>query len=515
MKTLIAALLFSLPACAWSLTVSVYHTSDVHGWYFSRPAKWDKDNSTRTIGGFAALSSLVKTEKNPYMLLDSGDTFQGTPEGTLTKGMATAELMTQLGYSASAVGNHDYDYSEANLRKVISASAFPWLGANVYVRETGASADYLKPYTVVEKGGKRIAVIGIAGRHTATSTLPSHVNHLDFRDEAAEAARWTEEVRKTEKPDAVVMLVHAGFGGDLYGQVEISTWTFPDDRLAYGTLPIARAAKPEVLLGGHNHVGMKKGYFDRQSGTLLSESYFGLTSVTKVDLNFDDKTGRFTGASAELIPLWTDVTGEDPAVLKTLKTFSAQVDKEMSAKLGESAADLTVSKTGLDSAIGNWFADAMRRQSGTDIALQNTAGIRAELRKGDVTIRDIFQVMPFENTLVKLTMTGDQLKRLMADNLRGGFAKLQVSGMKVSFRKGEKGAQDIKLERNGAEIGPEEKLTVATNNYLTTGGTGGKVFGEAESSDDTMVPIRDLLIKDIQANPVKDLPEGGRIALLE
>ncbi|MHB0995775.1 MAG: bifunctional metallophosphatase/5'-nucleotidase, partial [Elusimicrobiales bacterium] len=316
MKTLIAALLFSLPACAWSLTVSVYHTSDVHGWYFSRPAKWDKDNSTRTIGGFAALSSLVKTEKNPYMLLDSGDTFQGTPEGTLTKGMATAELMTQLGYSASAVGNHDYDYSEANLRKVISASAFPWLGAIVYVRETGASADYLKPYTVVEKGGKRIAVIGIAGRHTATSTLPSHVNHLDFRDEAAEAARWTEEVRKTEKPDAVVMLVHAGFGGDLYGQVEISTWTFPDDRLAYGTLPIARAAKPEVLLGGHNHVGMKKGYFDRQSGTLLSESYFGLTSVTKVDLNFDDKTGRFTGASAELIPLWTDVTGEDPAVLK-------------------------------------------------------------------------------------------------------------------------------------------------------------------------------------------------------
>lgn len=515
MKKLIAALLFSLPACAWSLTIPVYHTSDVHGWYFSRPAKWDKANSTRTIGGFAALSSMLKSEKNPYILLDSGDTFQGTPEGTLTKGLATAKLMTQLGYSASAVGNHDYDYSEENLRKVVSASSFPWLGANVYVKETGAPAGYLKPYTVVERGGKRIAVIGIAGRHTATSTLPSHVKHLEFRDEADEAARWTEQVRKTEKPDAVVLLVHAGLGGDVYGQVEISTWTFPADKVSYGTLPVARAAKPEVLLGGHNHVGMLKGYLDKESGTLLSESYFGLTSVTKIDLNFDDKTGKFTGATAELVPLWTDVTGEDPAVLETLKAFSAQVDKEMSAKLGESAVDLTASKAGLDSDIGNWFADAMRRQSGADVALQNTAGIRAELRKGDVTVRDIFQVMPFENTLVKLTMTGDQLKRLMADNLKGGFAKLQVSGMKVSFRKGEKGAQDIKLERNGAEIKPEEKLTVVTNNYLTTGGTGGKVFGEAEKSEDTMVPIRDLLVKDIQANPVKALPEGGRIVLLE
>ena len=514
MKKLIAAFILSLPVSAWSLTVSVYHTSDVHGWYFSRPAKWDKENSTRTIGGFPALSALVKSEKNPYILLDSGDTFQGTPEGTLTKGQATAKLMNQLGYSAAEVGNHDYDYSEANLREVAAKSSFPWLGANVYVKETGAQTDYLKPYTIVEKAGKRIAVIGIAGRHTATSTLPANVKHLEFRDEAAEAAKWTEEVRKKEKPDAVIILAHIGFGGDFYGAVDISTWTFTDAQTMYGTLPIARASKADVVIGGHNHAGMLKGYHDKQSGTLIAESYFGLTSVSRITLDFDDTTGKLKGASDELIPLWTDKTGEDPAVLATLKEFSAQVDKEMGAVIGESAVDLGASKTGLDSDIGNWFADAMRRQSGTDIALQNTAGIRAELKKGEVRVRDVFQVMPFENTLVKLTMTGDQLKRLMADNLRGGFSKLQISGMKVSFRKTETGPQDIKLERNGAEIKPDEKLTVGTNNYLTTGGTGGKVFGEAEKSEDTMQPIRDLLMKDIKANPVKAAPEGGRIVLL-
>ena len=515
MKQLIAALIFLLPGAAWSLTISAYHTSDVHGWYFSRPAKWDKANSTRTIGGFPALSALLKTEKNPYILLDSGDTFQGTPEGTLTKGLATAKLMNQLGYSAAQVGNHDYDYTEANLRSVAAQSSFPWLGANVYIKETGGQTDYLKPYTIVEKAGKRIAVIGIAGRHTATSTLPLNVKHLEFRDEAAEAARWTEEVRKKEKPDAVILLVHMGFGADLYGQVEISTWTFSAEKAALGTLAVARAARPEVLFGGHNHVGLQKGHYDKESGTLLMESYFGLTSVSRVDMDFDDKTGKFKSATARLIPLWTDVTGEDQAVIKTLKVFSAQVDKEMSTVISESAVDLGPSPAGLDSGIGNWFADAMRRQSGADVAFQNTAGIRSDLKKGEIRIRDIFQVMPFENTLVKLTMTGEQLKRLMADNIKGGFSKLQISGLKVYFRKGENGAQDISLVRNGAELKPEEKLSVATNNYLTTGGTGGAAFGEAEQSEDTMQPIRDLLIKDAKEHPIKEAPESGRLVLLD
>jgi 2',3'-cyclic-nucleotide 2'-phosphodiesterase (5'-nucleotidase family) len=198
MKKLIAAILIALPASGWSLTLDVFHTSDVHGWYSARPAKWDKENSTRTIGGFAALSALVNADKNPHILLDSGDTFQGTPEGNLTKGMATVTLMNQLGYSAAVVGNHDYDYGEPNLRSMIAASSFTWLGGNVYLKANGEHVDYLKPYTILNVAGKRIAVIGILGCHTATSTLPANVKHLQFRDEPQEAARITEEVKKAQ-----------------------------------------------------------------------------------------------------------------------------------------------------------------------------------------------------------------------------------------------------------------------------------------------------------------------------
>jgi len=88
-------------------TITIYHTTDVHGWYSARPARWNKDNPVRAIGGFPALAALLKKETNPYILLDGGDMFQGTPEGALTKGMASVTLMNQLGYGAVVVGNPD------------------------------------------------------------------------------------------------------------------------------------------------------------------------------------------------------------------------------------------------------------------------------------------------------------------------------------------------------------------------------------------------------------------------
>ncbi len=515
MKRLTAILAFLALAFApklSALTISIYHTSDVHGWYSSRTASWDKDNSTRSIGGFAALSELVKQDTNPHILLDSGDTFQGTPEGNLTKGMATVRLMNQLGYSAALAGNHDFDYSEDNLRVLVSSSVFPWLGANVYVKATGKEPAYLKPYRIIPIAGKKIAVIGIAGGHTTTSTLPTLVKHLEFRSETAEAAYWTREVKRLYNPDAIVIMAHIGFGGNIGQKADISTWTFTTGDTGYGTLSIARAAKgASVVIGGHNHVGLMKGYPDVESGILIAESYWGLTDVTKIVLNFNDATGKYLGAEATLIPLWTDLTGEDPEVLKTIQNFSASVDKEMGVVLGESLTDLSTGGPGLDSPIGNWVTDAMRRQAGTDLAFQNSAGIRAGMKKGLVRMRDLYQIMPFENTLVKLRMTGKQVRKLIEDNLRGTHSRMQLSGLLVKYSVAQDGKlSGVILEKDGKAIRPEAEFTVVTNNYLAGGGTGGAAFKEGAGLTDTLLPVRDLLIKDIRENFPVTLPSSGR-----
>lgn len=510
-RTAIFLTLLALAAAgAQALTIDVFHTSDVHGWYFARPARWDKAAPDRLMGGFPALAALLEKQTTPYLLLDSGDMFQGTPEGMLSKGMASIELMNKLGYSAAVPGNHDYDNGEDAFRTLVSSAAFPFLGANIYEKKDGGPVPYLKPYVLLHKDGKTIAVLGLANMHDSTLTLPANVKGLDFRDEASEAAKWMPEI-KAQHPDAVIVITHMGISEDLGTKlVDVSTWTFPAG--ARSTLAIARAAPGITLvLGGHDHTGLFNGYHDPVSGAWLGESYYGLSYVTRAELSFDDATGKLTGVNVKLVPLWIDRTGQDPAVLGVVDGLKAQVQQKMGRKVGEAAGELGFSGKGLDNAIGSWLSDVTRRTAGTQLAFQNTHALRHSIAKGPVYLRDLYQAMPFDNTIETMTLTGAQIAQAMRDNIRDGMSDMQVSGLTVEFRQGPEGrAAGIKLYRDGKEIKPGDRFTVATNSYLAGGGDGGAVFTAATDKKDTMVLVRDAMIKAFASGPVRP-PRLGRI----
>ncbi len=513
-RRLLPVIFLLLPAAAAAEKVVIYHTSDVHGWYSARPAEWDNENPSRLIGGFAALSALVKKEQSPVLLLDSGDMFQGTPEGILTRGLASVRLMNELGYAATVPGNHEYDYGEGALRAMASSAAFPVLGANIYIKDGATIPPHLKPYTVVERGGKKIAVLGLAGRHTATSTLPQHVAHLDFRDEAAEAARWLTEIRRSS-PSAVILLIHLGIDERLsLKRLDISTWTFAE--APPGTLRVARAAPGfDLVLGGHNHTALLKGYRDPVTGTVFGESGYGLSYATRAELDFDDATGRLKDVAAGLVPLWIDETGEDPAILKLADGFKADVEREMGRVLGLAAENLPQDPGWLDSPIGNLLCDLTRAAAGADIALHNTKAIRAPIRKGRVRLRDLHQSLPFENTIVTMRLYGSDLKRIIADNIIHGRSLMQVSGLEVEFRPGEGPAPAfLRLLRGGREIGDEDDFLVATNSYLSGGGDHAAGFSAGRDVRDTMKPVRGVIEAALARAPLK-APRGGRIRRLK
>lgn len=513
-RRLLPVLFLLLPAAAAAEKVVIYHTSDVHGWYSARPAEWDNENPSRLIGGFAALSALVRQEDHPVLLLDSGDMSQGTPEGILTRGLASVELMNELGYAATVPGNHEYDYGEGPLKVFASSASFPVLGANIRLKETGAVPPHLKPYTIVERGGKRIAVLGLAGRHTGTSTLPQNVAHLDFRDEAAEAAGWLGEIRRSS-PSAVVMLIHLGLDERLsLRRVDISTWTF--DEAPPGTLRVARAAPGfDLVLGGHNHTALLKGYRDPVTGTVFGESGYGLSYTTRAELDFDERTGELKSVDAALVPLWTDETGEDPAVLEMIAGFRADVESRMGRVLGRAADDLTQDPGWLDSPIGNVLCDLTRAATGADIALHNTKAIRAPIRKGEVRLRDLHQSLPFENTIITMRLYGSDLRRIMADNIIHGRSFMQVSGMEVEFRAGDgAGPAVLRLLRGGREIADGDDFLVATNSYLSGGGDHAGGFSAGRDVRDTMKPVRGV-IEDALARGQLKAPAGGRIRRLK
>lgn len=499
--------------------ISIYHTSDVHGMYNSRQAKWDKENSTRTIGGFPALISLIQKDPNPSILLDSGDMFQGTPEGNITKGIASIDFMNMAGYSAALVGNHDYDYGESALKEMTEKAKFPFLGANVYVKEKDSenekNPDYLKPYTLIQKGKRKIAILGIAGQHTKTSTLPKNVSHLKFRDEAAETKKWIEEIKK-HNPDTIIILAHIGISPDLSQKiVDVSTYTF--SKIRNTTIDIARAADgyAAVIFGGHNHTGLMKGWKDPDTSTLICESYWGLTHVTKAVIDFDDKTGKLKSAECELVPLWTDETSEDKKALDKWKEIYENVSKEMDKIIGNAVKSLTFESSTLDNEIGNMVTDIIRWKANTEIAFQNAGGVRNVLNKGDIKLRDIYQIMPFENTIVKLKMKGKYIYELMNDNIRKDRTAMYISGIKVKYRINQDKAQIVEITKDEIPLDPEKEYTVATNNYLTSGGSGGRAFKNASEMQDTYISVKDAIIEWITHKKEIDGWESGRFVKVE
>ncbi len=168
--TLLSALIALVPllapvsAAAKNIRLTVVHTNDVHGWTMSKP---DKKQPARQVGGAGALANFVasRRKKGPTLLLDVGDWFQGTPEGTLPRGKMMAETYNALGVDASVVGNHEYDIGEAGVRELVAQMRFPVLGSNVYARGKNQVADYLKPYVIKKIAGVKVGIFGLLTTH--------------------------------------------------------------------------------------------------------------------------------------------------------------------------------------------------------------------------------------------------------------------------------------------------------------------------------------------------------------
>lgn len=478
-------------------TIVIYHTSDIHGWY--SPVK----SSSGSVGGYAALSALAKKDPLPYIFLDSGDWFQGTPEGNLTKGMASITLMNKLGYKAATAGNHDYDYGPENIKRLIAAAKFPVLGANVYDNATHARVDYLKPYVMVEVGGVKVGIIGLLTEKTAVSVLAKYVSGISFHDKAAEAAALAPELKR-QGADAVIVLTHSGFPRNHAGQPA------EDD----GNLAIARAARDVVLvLGGHSHNRIDFGYRDPVSGALFAESGSLLASASRVELEFSDTDGKFVKAESRVVPLLVEQTGSDAEVERVIRPIAGKIAAEMDRVIGNIPFELTRSHAaGPDSTLADWLGDLLREKTGAVAAFINTAGMRGDILAGPVTVRQIYQVMPFDNTIATIEITGAQMLELMRRNISGDGCLMEVSGIEVVYSLDDKGGvADLGITMGGKPVDPQAYYKVATSDFLAGGGMGGEVFTGGRNLRDTGLVARKLILDRIEKGGPLVRPETGRI----
>ena len=496
MKALLLVLLAVAAPAAEPIKVRVYHTNDIHGWVMPRP---DKLQPARAAGGAAALASLISRETGPRLVLDGGDWWQGTPEGTLTKGEVVADVFNAIGYDAVVIGNHEYDNGGDELKALLAKIKVPVLSANTYGTD-GKLVPWVRPWIVKEVAGVKFGIFGLTTRNMRRLAFPKSIEGLEFRREVDVARDMVKELKRA---GATVIIAVTHVGLEQEGKPK-----FEGDQTIAKEVPGI-----DLIVGGHSHTFLNRP-IRGENGTLIVQAGHYLLKAGRVELEIDRKTKTVTASSGELIELYPDRVGEEPKVKEIVARHAEAVGKVFDTVIATAPAFMG-RESDHENAMGDWMADCYRDALGTDTTLQNGGGIRADIAAGPVTLRTIFNVMPFDNMLVKLWMRGADLRAVL-DHGVGMERIAQISGAVVEYKRpAPAGERVVKASVGGAALDEAKTYSIGTLDFIVSGGDGYSVFDRFVSSEAAGVRARDVLIKCAKDEGTVAAPPIGRLKVVK
>lgn len=478
---------FRIAHAAATVKITLVETSDVHGVIYP----YDYFKGAPANGGLAQLSTLIKgirTDNPDMLLLDDGDNQQGTPltyyfnkvDTTATNPMVTA--MNLMRYDAMTLGNHEFNYGLSALDKAKSESKFPWLAANIY-KEDGTN--YFTPYIVKTVAGVKVGVLGLTTKNIPNWEVPDNIKGLVFKDTVDEAKKWVKILKETEKVDLVVLLTHQGFEKDID--------TGKDNGSSIENQCYAIATKVpgiDVMLTGHTHLSIPG---KTLNGVLIMQPKNAGVELCRADVTLE-QTGsgwKVTGKTGTNVPVTSSVVA-DQVILDATKTQHEAAVNYMKQPIGEAAADFpgAASRTG-DSAIMDLIQKVQMKYAGTDLSLAAMLPDPApSFKKGPLTVRDMYSLYIYENTLFAIKVTGQQIKdelewsanyfntytynktstTLINSNVKGyNYDMLEGADYVIDITK-PAGQRIRDLTYHGKPMDMTASYTLALNNYRAGGG---------------------------------------------
>ncbi|MDR1055110.1 MAG: bifunctional metallophosphatase/5'-nucleotidase [Prevotellaceae bacterium] len=434
---LLALLIICFAACSGrgkkDAEIIIFTTNDMHG----------------RIDNFPKVSAYLKKAKAEHkhvFLFNAGDMFSGNPliDQYPEKGYPIIDIMNRVGYQLGTFGNHEFDYGQDMLASRLKDADFPFLLANAEITEPALSQlPEFKPYMTFDVGGIKMTVISAVevGSGGTPSTHPDRVKGISFYDPVEKLQEY-----KCLRKDCNVFigLTHIGIEQDI--------------RLA--------EAMPEldVILGGHSHTRIDTGMIVNSVLITQSESWLKYLGQTTIIV----KNGKVISKSNKLIDL-SKVTDTDPSIQKLIDKY--KTNDPGSVVIGQ----LTNAIKGKE-ALGSFMTDALTEGLGLDIAMQNAGGVRVpKIEAGDITINDVYSLDPFGNEVIKINMTGAEIKALIESTLRrtrgNSSPDLLISGMlytaTVKRGSGETLSIDLK-DKNGKPLDMKRTYAVGMNSYIYT-----------------------------------------------
>ena len=507
------------PAPAKPIVVSILGTNDLHGYLRRLPV----------LAGFVDNLRHKQSANGGVLLVDAGDMFQGTLASNLAEGAPVVSGYNALAYNAATLGNHEFDFGPVGteapgqvaaqaqnpfgaIEARIAQAHFPVLSANLVEDKTGKTPDWrgLAPSAMVHVAGVRIGLVGVLTRETPHIVMPAYFKGLAVRPLAASIIPQAKKLR-AEGAKLVVVLAHAdGNCKDVDHPHDLGSCK-PDEEI----FKVARklpARLVDVIVAGHTH----KGVAQYVNGIAVVESYAYGTAFSRVDVRFDGSTHRRMGLHIfppqRVCSNFKSIDHCDPGsyagspvkpdarIARIIQPALDRAAEKRAELVGVTLRTVIPRANKVESPLGNLFAGLMREAApDADVGITNGGSLRADLPAGKLAYGKLFEAMPFDNRLATLRMTGAELKQVLAHHLESGaHGIVSVAGMRVVAKCTPKGLA-IELRRpNGRLIPDKAKLTVATSDYLVTGGD--DLFTQlklppADVHADLGITVRDALAK--------------------
>lgn len=458
LNILLSVLFFtvSIPAQEAPIRVTFLHVNDV---YQFAPV----DGGAR--GGLARLLTLkeqIKAENPNTIFTLGGDTLSPSVETLTYKGAQMIDAWNAVGIDYAVFGNHEFDVKTPVLLERIKESKFTWLGANVIDKETkGIFADTPK-YVIIEyPGGVKVGIIGLLLPETKETS--SMADNLEVADFCETAKKYVPEMRK-EGAQAIVGLTHLFMAQDK---------------------KLAGCADFDLILGGHEHTLLQSSAY----GTPIFKMTADARELGRFNLNFDPKTKKLESMDWEIIPV-TDKIPDAVAFAPIYEKYKDLLEK-LAEPVGRTAVLLdagSASNRTRETNVGNFIADAFRRATGADIGFMNGGSVRADLTysPGTLTKRDVLSMLPFNNAVVKVEITGKTLRAVLEHGVArsaedpepGRFP--QVSGLSFKFDTTRPAGDRVsEIMVGGKPLDEGRKYTLATSEFLVAkGGDGYTMFAD-------------------------------------
>lgn len=508
-KLLFSSLILWLVACAPKQqfqtlelkpeSVTILHTNDIHGSFLPITIKPDDGNEReRELGGILALNHFVKKirqDQKNVLLLDAGDFMTGNPicdmeyEGAL--GGPMIKFFNYIGYEGMSPGNHEFDISVENAKKLFSLCDFPVFSANLFSLDNNLFT--AEPYQIYSKGNLVIGVIGVI-----VDDLPNYLNRPQ-KDQVLTKPSLPiiDSLAQILDPitDLIVVLSHSGLEMDKSVAEKLGS-------------------EVDIIIGGHSHSRLEK--VMQVNRKLIVQTGSKLRNLGRLDLTVVADTVQSFNYS--LIPLWNEGISKDTVLFNEVSTYKRLIDEEYGKVIGELKTAWRRSGDS-ESNIGNYITDCIRNFSESDFALINSGGIRQDLARGPIKKLDVKNILPFNNSITKFEATGKQIMDLIRRNASTGVADhsgiLQVSGLRYECKIIENGTVTILTASiNGEKIDPARKYKGATVDFVITNAD--KYFGFVPTEVlDMMMPLTEVVMKAIEAQKVIDSKIEGRIVELK